>query len=397
MYIAENAKHNEESRAILEAFRAGQPIRPPVQLGTATQFFIFNDDLNPGEAVTFESYSTEAATMLGFQLRSQAWRVEKIAPYCDDPIGLPDEFLAKVDLQNYDEAAYFGAPVVFLPNQVPDTKPIFDGEHKNAFKDLGLPDPLKGGWYAKAHQIFDEMSERIHRNPTYHGSPIRMAPFGIWTSGPFTLAIALRGGDFLTDLYEDPQYARDLLDYITEGTIQRIRAHMQFFGLSASGQELFFADDSIQLISTKMLREFLVPVYRKLIVGLGSPSRVKVHLCGDATRHFKTLRDEINAREFETGFPVDFGKLRQELGPEVLIHGGPNIMLLLNGTPDAVREETRRILNSGICEGGRFVLREGNNLAPRTPFANLDASIKKRGNFHAKFNCPARVGNHLPP
>jgi uroporphyrinogen-III decarboxylase len=388
MSLTSIQEHNQEAKAIWDAFHAGQPIRPPVQLGTATQFFIFNDDLNPGEAVTFESYSTEASTMLDFQLRSQAWRAEKIAPFCDDPIGLPDEFLVKVDLQNYDEAAYFGAPVVFIPNQVPDTQPIFDGKRKNAFKDVGQPDPLKGGWYTKAHQIFDEMSERIHRNPDYLGRPIRMTPFGIWTCGPFTLAVALRGSDFLTDLYEDPQYAHDLLDYITEGTIQRIRAHMRFFGLSAlepdlsrGTREMFFADDSIQLISTKMLRQFVIPAYRKLITGLDSPERIKVHLCGDATRHFKTLRDEINAREFETGFPVDFGKLRQELGPNVLIHGGPNIMLLLNGTPEAVHEETRRILNSGIMQGGRFVLREGNNLAPRTPFANLDAMYQEARQF----------------
>ena len=375
--ITEIAKHNEEAKVVWEAFRAGKPTRPPVHLGTATQFFIFNDDLNRGEAVTFESYSTDAQTMLDFQLRSQAWRAEKIAPYCDDPIGLPAEFLVKVDLQNYDEAAYFGAPVVFISNQVPDTKPIFDGECKNAFKDLGLPDPLKGGWYAKAHQIFDEMSERIHKNPTYLERPIRMTPFGIWTSGPFTLAIALRGGDFLTDLYEDPQYAHDLLDYIVEGSIQRLRAHMQFFGLSALEPEMFFADDAIQLISTKMLRQFVIPVYRKLIAGVGSPKHIKVHLCGNATRHFKALRDEIDAREFETGFPVDFGQIRQELGPDVLFHGGPNIMLLLNGTPAAIREETRRILNSGIMNGGRFVLREGNNLAPRTPLINLDAMYQE--------------------
>jgi len=379
--LSQIAKHNEEAQAVWEAFRAGKPIRPPVHLGTATQFFIFNDDLNPGEAVTFESYSTDAQTMLDFQLRSQAWRAEKIAPYCDDPIGLPEEFLVRVDLQNYDEAAYFGAPVVFTPNQVPDTKPIFDGERKNAFQDLGLPDPLEGGWYAKAHRIFDEMSERIHKKPTCLERPIRMTPFGIWTSGPFTLAIALRGGDFLTDLYEDPQYAHDLLDYIVEGTIQRVLAHLCFFGLPAPANDMFFADDAIQMISPKMFKEFVLPAYRKLKSGVTTAERVKVHLCGDATRHFKTLRDEIGVYEFETGFPVDFGKLRRELGPAVLIHGGPNIMLLLNGTPEAVCEETRRILKSGICDGGRFVLREGNNLAPRTPFANLEAMYEAARSF----------------
>ncbi|HQI75774.1 MAG TPA: uroporphyrinogen decarboxylase family protein, partial [Candidatus Latescibacteria bacterium] len=38
-----------------------------------------------------------------------------------------------------------------------------------------------------------------------------------------------------------------------------------------------------------------------------------------------------------------------------------------------VRAEVKRILGSGIMEGGRFVLREGNNLAPGVPMENLRA------------------------
>ena len=70
---------------------------------------------------------------------------------------------------------------------------------------------------------------------------------------------------------------------------------------------------------------------------------------------------------------MDFGALRQELGPEVTIHGGPSAIFLQQATPEEVRAETERILYSGICDGGRFVLREGNNLAPGTPLANLAA------------------------
>jgi len=56
-------------------------------------------------------------------------------------------------------------------------------------------------------------------------------------------------------------------------------------------------------------------------------------------------------------------------------------MILKTGTPQEVAQETDRILNSGILEGGKFVLREGNNLAPYTPFANLDAMYQKARNI----------------
>jgi uroporphyrinogen-III decarboxylase len=39
-------------------------------------------------------------------------------------------------------------------------------------------------------------------------------------------------------------------------------------------------------------------------------------------------------------------------------------MFLGAATPGQVREEVRRILDTGIRGGGRFILREGNNLPP---------------------------------
>ncbi|MCJ7700661.1 MAG: hypothetical protein MUO62_03680, partial [Anaerolineales bacterium] len=38
--------HNQEAQAVRDTFHAGQPIRPPVALGTGTQFFVFNEHLN---------------------------------------------------------------------------------------------------------------------------------------------------------------------------------------------------------------------------------------------------------------------------------------------------------------------------------------------------------------
>lgn len=370
------ADHNAEAQVVWEAFNAGAPIRPPVMLGATTQFYIFDDDLNPNEAVTFETYCTDADVMLDFQLRAAAWRAQHIAPYCDDPIGMPpnrEAWLVRIDLQTFDEPSFFGAPVVFFPGHLPDTRPNLDGDRKHALFDAGLPDPLTGGWYGKAHDLLDRWRERLRRQPEHLGWPVRIDPFGWWTTGPLTLAMSLRGHELMTDLYEDPDYVRALLDFLVEGTIARVRAHARFFGLPDPPDTLFFADDALQMLSVPMAREFMLPVYRKLKAGITTAEQVKIHLCGDATRHFRWLKEELGVNDFETGFPVDFGQLRRQLGPEVTIHGGPTVMLLKDAAPAAVRAETRRILASGICEGGRFVLREGNNLAPRTPFANLAA------------------------
>jgi len=73
-----------------------------------------------------------------------------------------------------------------------------------------------------------------------------------------------------------------------------------------------------------------------------------------------------------TGFPVDFSWPRQVLGEEVLIYGGVHVGILKDGPPERIRDEVERILRSGGLRGGRFILREANNLAPRTPFEHVE-------------------------
>nr|MBP7562053.1 hypothetical protein [Armatimonadota bacterium] len=106
---------------------------------------------------------------------------------------------------------------------------------------------------------------------------------------------------------------------------------------------------------------------------LGPDGPNSIHLCGDATHLCPTIRDELKVNAFDTGFPVDHGGLRRTLGPDVFIYGGPHVEFLRGRTPAEVREETRRILESGVMEGGKFVLREANNLAPGTPPENVAA------------------------
>jgi hypothetical protein len=324
--------------------------------------------------------------MMDFQLRAVEWRAHHIAPLCDDPAGLPEKFTVTVEFQRTYEAGFFGATVEYRPGQVPDTQPILAGDNKHRLFDEGLPDPLTGGIFAKAHRFREAMVKRLQEEFTYQGRPVEFEPSGfLGTDGPLTVATLLRGTDLYADFYDDPEYVHQLLDFITEGAIARIRAQRRFFGLPEKLEPWGFADDSVQLLSTEMVREFVVPVHRKLKEALTTAKRIAIHLCGDSTRHFKLLRDELGIYSFDTGFPVDFGWLRKELGPEVEVEGGPRVTLLRNGTREQVVAETRRILDSGIMAGGRFILREGNAVAPRTPRGNL-AAMYEAAREHGRYS-----------
>jgi uroporphyrinogen-III decarboxylase len=94
------------------------------------------------------------------------------------------------------------------------------------------------------------------------------------------------------------------------------------------------------------------------------------------------VKQELNIGIWDAGFPVDYGAMRRALGPEVQINTGPTVASLLHGTPEEAEAESKRILESGIMDGGKFILREANNLSPRTPVENIAAmyqAAKKYG------------------
>lgn len=367
------AEHNAEVKAMWEAFHARRPTRVPVIWGTNTRFFMFSDAANP-QRVGFRRYTLDVDVMFDMQLQFQRWTRFNLLQ--DAPLGLPEAWSIQPDFQNFYEAAWFGCPIEFIDGQVPDTRPAFADDPEGALRG-GVPDPF-GGLFAEALRFYERFRARAERE-TFLGRPIRvnLPGCGCGTDGPLTVACNLFGPDFVcTAMIEAPHRLERLLRFITDATIQRVRAWRRLGGLSPTIENYGFADDSCALISTAMYREHVLPHHRALCDALGPTGPRSIHLCGDASRHFPTLRDELGIRGFDTGFPIDFAKVRQAVGPDVLIQGGPHVELLLRAAPPQVEAETRRVLDSGALEGGRFILREGNNLAPFTPLENTEAMYR---------------------
>jgi hypothetical protein len=365
-------EHNAEVKRVWEAYHAGKPYRVPVTLGINPRFTLLNPQYNP-EGITFEEYSSDPQTMLDVQVRFFHFVRHNIV--FDAEMGLPkDGWDVYVDLQNYYEAAWFGAEVRFYEGEVPDTVPFLTDDRKNLLFSRGLPDPL-GGIMRKNLDYAEFFARKRAAGYEHAGRPInRINIAAMGTDGPFTAAANLRGATSICiDIYEDPDYVHRLLDYITQATILRIKTLRALRNEPFKTRSVGFADDSIALLSKEAYREFVLPYHRKFVETFGEGGPHSIHLCGDSTRHFPMLRDELNIQSFDTGFPVDFGWLRKALGPDVTIYGGPRVPLLRDGTPEQVRDEVERVCQSGIMQGGKFVLREGNNLAPGTPLENLRA------------------------
>ncbi|MFH1569200.1 MAG: uroporphyrinogen decarboxylase family protein [Gemmatimonadota bacterium] len=370
--------------AVWEAYHRRQPIRVPMVLGINVRFTMFGHEANP-RGITFEQYFTDPETMLTRQLEHLSW-VRRHVPQ-DQEMGPPAAgWQVHVDLQNSYEAGWFGCPVRYFEGEAPDTEPLLSSDaDRGRLLDAGLPDPFTGGLMERNWAFYEHFRQRQAEGFTWEGLPLAgVTPAGLGTDGPLTVACNLRGASATyADLAADPGYARELLDYITEATIARIAAYRQRLGLPARTAGYGFADDAIQSISPEMYRQLVMPYHQRLIAAFSSGGPNAIHLCGDATRHFRLLRDELEMRSFDTGFPIDFAWTRRQVGPEVELKGGPSVMFLREAGPAEVEEQVRDILASGVTAGGRFVLREGNNLPPGVPLANLWAMYGAARRFGA--------------
>ena len=374
---------NEEKQRVWQAYHSRKPVRVPVLFGVNPRAVLFNPEWNPG-GISFEEYASDASALIEIQLQLMEYQTQVINRYCDSPVGRPEEWAFYVDNQNFYDAAYFGSPVEFRDGQVGDAVPILAGSDRNRIFKMDIEHPLDNPFIKQCLRRYEDIKTALS-SLSYHGMSFRVNPPTMGFDGHLTIATCLRGAELYSDIYEDPEYVRCLLDFIHRGVVIRNRALAELFSQKAfSGSSGGFADDSIQLISTNTYRELILPFHRAWYALWSVEGPHSIHLCGDATRHFLTIHEELNVYSFDTGFPVDHGSLRKTLGNDVEILGGPEVSVLLNGTSKQVYERTRDILKSGVMEGGRFILREANNLPPNCPEENLAAMYRcclEHGNY----------------
>jgi len=382
-------EHNREVKAMWEAFYRGEAYRMPMILGVNPRYLLLNRELNP-KNITYREYTGDPEIMLQIQLEFSHYMAMNVLS--DREMGLPEKgWNLSIDFQNCGEAAWLGCPVRYIDGNVPSVDAFLREDNKNELFERGIPDPFSG-LMAKVKEYYETMTPKLP-GMSYMGAPVKsFSPSQtLWCDGPFTVACDLRGTtELCMDIYADPEYARELLSFVTDALIAKIKAWRKYLGEPEKSEGLWFADDSVALLSTEMHEEIVLPCHQKLTRELSREGYThSIHLCGDATRHFKTLVEKLNVACFDTGFPVRHGALVAELGPDITVQGGPHIEFLRTKTPEEIMAETKRIIDEVKPLTRRFILREGNNVAPGTPAENLNAmyeACRKFGNYTENAN-----------
>jgi hypothetical protein len=288
-------------------------------------------------------------------------------------MGVPEkEWPADIIFGNVVEEGWFGCEIAYRDGQVSATTPAFTGQHKRDMFEKGAPGPFDG--VMSQLKEFYEYFQHKATHYEFYGRPVHVnPPSPLGTDGLFTVALGMRGTQLLEEITTDEAYFHELMSFVTHSIIDRILAWRKYVGMEARPENGSLADDAIQFLSVRMYKEKVLPYHRQFFEALYGPGPHSMHLCGNVQRHLPTLVKELNINSFDTGYPINFKSLRGEIGEDVEIQGGIPVVELLKGSPAEVYHTAETILNSGIRQGGKFIMKEANNLPPCVPIENLQA------------------------
>lgn len=362
-------QHNEEVKLVWDSFHRGRPIRVPVgNFTVGPRIWLLDPKLNT-EGITWHQFAEDAEVMFQMQLKYLYYLVHNV-PH-DVEMGIPSKcWNIFTEFVNVYDAAWFGCDVVYPGGQVPVILHKYFGKHKQDVFERGMPKPFEN-IMAKIKEFYEYFVSRS-KNYEFHGKPVNVLfPCPISTNGPLTIAYELRGEEIFSDIYLDPEYFHRLMDFITDASIKRIKAWRQYLGIEEKPARSCITDDMIELISVQTYLEQVLPYHKRILSELFGNGPHTMHLCGNVQRHLPNIVEHLNVKCFDTGFPIDFASLRSQVGQDVTIQGGVRVDILLNGSEQDVQDETIRILKSGIMLGGKFIMKEANNLPPCIPVQNI--------------------------
>lgn len=195
--------------------------------------------------------------------------------------------------------------------------------------------------------------------------------------GPFTLALHLRGTEFLTDMIEEPDKAADIIAFGTKVAKDLARMYAE-----TGVHVVAVVDPMTSQISPRHFKKFVLPYTVELnryVKSLGL--KVTSFCCGDATKNIELMcQTETDGIAFDENVDLAYAK---EIATRYQVSYGGNLPLttvMLFGSPLENVEEAKKELEVG--QGVGYILSPGCDMPFETPVNNIVAIANYvNGNF----------------
>ena len=332
--------------------------------------------LLPKIGVRFDDYFNDPEVMLRSQILGQKWLMENIKT---DQYSITGAWTgAWTDFQNTTEASGLGCEVVFPEDDIPWVKQ--DGWVKTDadLRRLEQIDSITQGLNGRQVEFRRGMMAVADKYPVrFQGGPVFYPganPALTHTSnGPFMLAADLMGiTEAFTAILDRPDFMRELFEIVIEKTITWL--DFCWREMQIPHRDFAWTDDLAASLSAEVYRDMVLPYEKKLRFHFDG--WVALHMCGQTNHLLSIFADEVKINEYQGfGWKVDLDRIGQVMGGRVVLVGNVSPLTIAYGTPEAVKAETRQVIEKlGAYQG--LIIQDGNNIAPGSPLENINAMME---------------------
>jgi hypothetical protein len=236
-----------------------------------------------------------------------------------------------------EDVAAFGAVTVFPQGDSPWAARPHLLEKDEDLERIRKVDWVNGGLHGKMLQYFQKMKEiAADFEIVFEDGIVIPATETVYPGGAGILGIAALGADlcsverFSMDMFDKPEWVRELLDIIVDKAIDWMDAVVKLNGGRAAfcsdfvEKVMHVGDDGTAQMSPELIKEFMLVPHMRLaehVRGLGY--QVQAHNCGRANHLLKFWKDEVQIdRYIGFSYLTDKKALKEIMGGKVFLMGG---------------------------------------------------------------------------
>jgi MtaA/CmuA family methyltransferase len=254
------------------------------------------------------------------------------------------------------EASDLGAAMVAPedePASLDETRSLL--EDKSALLGLRAVEPARGRRMSNRLAAVAELAAGARGELLVEG----------WVEGPCAESADLRGlSRFMMDLYDDPPFARELLDFATELEIAFALAQI------AAGAEIVGVGDAASsLIGPELFGEYGFERHRRYVAAIhGAGALARLHICGNSGPLLPMTR-ELGYDVIDLDSMVDMAGARAVAGPGQAFNGNLDpVRVLRNGSPESIAEALGEL---AAAAGSAWIVGAGCEIPRGTPRRNI--------------------------
>jgi MtaA/CmuA family methyltransferase len=255
------------------------------------------------------------------------------------------------------EAADCGTPLLWSDHQPPTAERHIISS-PDGLRQLRMPDPEGGG----------RMTDRLNAIRLFAEQVKGEIPILGWVEGPAAEAADLMGvQEFAVACLEEPEFALDLMDWVTEMETRFALAQVR------AGADMIGIGDAVaSLVTPDFYAGEVAPREKKIVDAVHSAgASVRLHICGSVRGKFAAMAATC-ADLIDIDFPQTLREAREGgIPPTVCLSGNLNpVTQLLQSTPGRIKEDFARCYAEA---GPACFVAPGCEVPPGTPEENIMA------------------------